>query len=134
MDSQTVCIQNLMRVKAVTISKTYQTYRNFQISRKKKKTNKAGLYNLLALLINETLTPNSFDKVSNSDADTLKFLIKVVKMVNLQLNCTASSQNGYEYLMQGLAMSQSDFQKTYQKRIRQNNREAAKRVLKAHYA
>ena len=45
----------------------------------KKKTNKAGLYNLLALLINETLTPNSFDKVSNSDADTLKFLIKVVK-------------------------------------------------------
>ena len=134
MDSQTVCIQNLMLVKAVPISKTYQTYRNFQISRKKKKTNKAGLYNLLALLINETLTPNSFDKVSNSDADTLKFLIKVVKMVNLQLNCTASSQNGYEYLMQGLAMSQSDFQKTYQKRIRQNNREAAKRVLKAHYA
>ena len=134
MDSQTVCIQNMVRVKAVPMSKTYQTYRNFQTSRKKKKTNKAGLYNLLALLINETLTPNSFDKVSNSDADTLKFLIKVVKMVNLQLNCTASSQNRYEYLMQGLAMSQSDFQKTYQKRMRQNNREAAKRVLKARYA
>ena len=66
------------------MSETYQTYRNFQTSGKKK-ANKAGLHNLWALLINEILTPNSFDKVSNSD--TLKFLIKVVKIVDGQPNC-----------------------------------------------
>ena len=100
MDSQTVCIQNLMRVKAVPMSKTYQTYRNFQISRKKKKTNKAGLYNLLALLINETLTPNFFNKVSNSDADTLKSPIKVVetqgKIVDGQPNCMHTKSDASE--------------------------------------
>ena len=100
MDSQTVCIQNLMRVKAVPISKTYQTYRNFQISGKKKKTNKAGLYNLLALLINETLTPNFFNKVSNSDTDTLKSPIKVVetqgKIVDGQPNCMHTKSDASE--------------------------------------
>ena len=100
MDSQTVCIQNLMRVKAVPISKTYQTYRNFQISGKKKKTNKAGFYNLLALLINETLTPIFFNKVSNSDADTLKSPIKVVetqgKIVDGQPNCMHTKSDASE--------------------------------------
>ena len=100
MDSQTVCIQNLMRVKAVPMSKTYQTYRNFQISGKKKKTNKAGFYNLLALLINETLTPNFFNKVSNSDADTLKSPIKVVetqgKIVDGQPNCMHTKSDASE--------------------------------------
>ena len=70
------------------MSETYQTYRNFQTSGKKK-ANKAGLHNLWALLINEILTPNSFDKVSNSNI--LKFLIKVVeaqgKIVDGQPNC-----------------------------------------------
>ena len=100
MDSQTVCIQNLMLVKAVPISKTYQTYQNFQISGKKKKTNKAGLYNLLALLINETLTPNFFNKVSNSDTDTLKSPIKVVetqgKIVDGQPNCMHTKSDASE--------------------------------------
>ena len=56
----------------------------------------------MALLTNETLTPNFFDKISNSDkvsnsfdkvsnSDTLKFLIKVVeaqgKIVDGQPNC-----------------------------------------------
>ena len=72
------------------MSKTYQTYRNFQTSGKKK-ANKAGLHNLWALLINEILTPNSFDKVSNSgkvsNSNILKFLIKVVKIVDGQPNC-----------------------------------------------
>ena len=82
------------------MSKTYQTYRNFQISGKKKKTNKAGLYNLLALLINETLTPNFFNKVSNSDADTLKSPIKVVetqgKIVDGQPNCMHTKSDASE--------------------------------------
>ena len=72
------------------MSETYQTYRNFQTSGKKK-ANKAILHDLLALLINETLTPNFFDKVSNSakvsNLNILKFLIKVVKIVDGQPNC-----------------------------------------------
>ena len=67
---------------------------------KKKKTNKAGLYNLLALLINETLTPNFFNKVSNSDADTLKSPIKVVetqgKIVDGQPNCMHTKSDASE--------------------------------------
>ena len=70
------------------MSETYQTYRNFQTSGKKK-ANKAILHNLLALLINKILTPIFFNKVSNSD--TLKSLIKVVetqgKIVDGQPNC-----------------------------------------------
>ncbi len=82
------------------MSETYQTYRNFQTSGKKKKTNKAGLHNLWALLINETLTPNFFNKVSNSDTDTLKSPIKVVetqgKIVDGQPNCMHTKSDASE--------------------------------------
>ena len=60
----------------------------------------AVLHNLLALLTNETLTPNFFNKVSNSDTDTLKSPIKVVetqgKIVDGQPNCMHTKSDASE--------------------------------------
>ncbi len=83
----------------MTISKTYQTYRNFQTSGKKK-ANKAGLHNLWALLTNETLTPNSFIRKGLKFGHILKFLIKVVetqgKIVDGQPNCMHTKSDASE--------------------------------------